>query len=301
MYVVRFLRSERQKKDLRDTFSRYVSPDVVERIIQHPEWVDLGGESREVSVFFSDLEGFTALSEQLESRAVMELLNDYLDRMSRIILEEKGTIDKFMGDAIMAFWGAPLDYADHALAACRAALRQQALLPEINAQLRAAGLPDLAVRMGINTGEVTVGNVGTAQRVEYTAIGDHVNLGSRLEGVNKQYGTSIIVSEFTYKAVCDVFFLRELDFIRVKGKQQPVRIYELMGTHDAVSKKQKMTRKIYEEALVLYRSQDWSAAKSHFTLIQENFAAQVMLERISALRKNPPGANWDGVYIFETK
>jgi adenylate cyclase len=205
-------------------FGKYVSPEVVSQMMDNPP--ELGGIDRELTVFFSDIRGFTSLSETLTPQELVKHLNEYLSAMTDIILDTGGTLDKYVGDEIMCFWGAPLDVPDHARRACQCALLQRKRLAELN-----AAWPEerrLAIGIGINTGIMTVGNMGSAGRMNYTLMGDNVNLGARLEGTNKVYGTMIIVSEYTYAQVKDEFIFRELDTIRVKGKNRPVVIYELV-------------------------------------------------------------------------
>jgi len=215
---------EREKRKIKAMFGKYVSPEVVAQMIDNPP--ELGGVDRELTVFFSDIRGFTSLSETLAPQELVKHLNEYLSAMTDIILETGGTLDKYVGDEIMCFWGAPLDVSDHAARACRCALLQKKRLAELNASWP----PEkrLAIGIGINTGIMTVGNMGSEGRMNYTLMGDNVNLGARLEGTNKIYGTMIIVSEYTYAMVKDQFVFRELDIIRVKGKNRPVVIYELV-------------------------------------------------------------------------
>ncbi len=215
---------EREKRKIRSMFGKYVSPEVVSQMLDHPP--ELGGVDRELTVFFSDIRGFTSLSETLTPQELVKHLNEYLSAMTDIILETGGTLDKYVGDEIMCFWGAPLEAPDHAERACRCALLQKKRLAELNEQWPTE--KRLAIGIGLNTGIMTVGNMGSAGRMNYTLMGDNVNLGARLEGTNKVYGTMIIVSEYTYARVKDKFIFRELDTIRVKGKNRPVVIYELV-------------------------------------------------------------------------
>ncbi len=217
---------EREKRKIRSMFGKYVSPEVVAQMIDNPP--ELGGVDRELTVFFSDIRGFTSLSETLTPQELVKHLNEYLSAMTDIIISTGGTLDKYVGDEIMCFWGAPLEVSDHAFRACTCALLQKKRLEELNAQW--PGEKRLAIGIGINTGIMTVGNMGSAGRMNYTLMGDNVNLGARLEGTNKVYGTMIIVSEYTYAMVKDRFIFRELDTIRVKGKNRPVVIYELVDT-----------------------------------------------------------------------
>jgi len=215
---------EREKRKIRAMFGKYVSPEVVAQMMDNPP--ELGGVDRELTVFFSDIRGFTSLSETLTPQELVKHLNEYLSVMTDVILETGGTLDKYVGDEIMCFWGAPLEVKDHAWSACHCALLQKTKLAELNAHWP----PEkrLAIGIGLNTGIMTVGNMGSAGRMNYTLMGDNVNLGARLEGTNKIYGTMIIVSEYTYAMVKDRFIFRELDTIRVKGKNKPVVIYELI-------------------------------------------------------------------------
>jgi len=215
---------EREKRKIRAMFGKYVSPEVVAQMMDHPP--ELGGVDKELTVFFSDIRGFTSLSETLTPQELVKHLNEYLSAMTDIILETGGTLDKYVGDEIMCFWGAPLEVQDHAFRACQCALLQKKKLAELNEQWPAE--KRLAIGIGLNTGIMTVGNMGSQGRMNYTLMGDNVNLGARLEGTNKVYGTMIIVSEYTYALVKDQFVFRELDTIRVKGKNRPVVIYELV-------------------------------------------------------------------------
>ncbi|AFG37571.1 adenylate/guanylate cyclase domain-containing protein [Spirochaeta africana] len=226
--VYRVMTEERDKRRIRDMFGRYVSPQVVNQILENPP--ELGGVDRELTVLFSDIRGFTTLSESMTPQELVNHLNQYLTAMTDIILEFQGTLDKYVGDEIMCFWGAPLPQADHAIKACRCAVKQIQALEELNAQWP----PEkrISIGIGINSGIMTVGNMGSLGRMNYTLMGDNVNLGARLEGTNKQYRTQIIISEYTYGLVKDHVIARELDNIRVKGKNKPVLIYELLDVPD---------------------------------------------------------------------
>ena len=225
----KILTEEANVKYIRNTFSKFVSKDVVDELLKHPEKIALGGAKREITIFFSDIRGFTTLSEALSPEELVKLLNEYLSTMTEIIIECKGTIDKYMGDAIMAFWGAPVDLEDHPYYACVAALVQMDKLAELQASWKERNLPSIDIGIGLNTGSAVVGNMGSSQRMDYTCMGDTINLGSRLEGSNKTYGTNIIISEYTYERVKERVYARELDLVQVKGKTHPVRIYELIG------------------------------------------------------------------------
>ncbi len=226
--VYRVLTEEREKRHVRQTFSKFVSKSVVDELLKSPEKLKLGGEKKELTVLFSDIRGFTTLSERMTPEELVVKLNHYLQIMTDIVIHYDGTLDKYVGDEIMAFWGAPIPQDNHALLACRAAVEMIERLDEMNRQWRGQGLPVLDIGIGINSGPMIVGNVGSTSRMDYTLIGDNVNLGARLEGTNKIYRTHIIISEFTYEQVKDQVVVRELDLIRVKGKEKPVTIYELL-------------------------------------------------------------------------
>lgn len=222
------LTEEENVKYIRNTFSKFVSKDIVNELLANPEALKLGGEKKELTVFFSDIRGFTTMSEALSPEDLVHLLNDYLTTMTNLVIAYKGTIDKYMGDAIMAFWGAPVPNEDHAYCACLTAVKQLEDLKLMQDRWAANGLPVIDIGIGLNTGYAVAGNMGSSHRMDYTVMGDTINLGSRLEGTNKQYGTRIIISEFTYAKVKDRIYARELDDIRVKGKHEPVKIYELI-------------------------------------------------------------------------
>ncbi|UCB44982.1 MAG: CHASE2 domain-containing protein [Spirochaetota bacterium] len=226
MIAYRILTEEREKKVIQGMFSNYVSKSVVDELLKHPEKLELGGEDKEITVLFSDIRGFTTLSERLTPQQLVAHLNEYLSAMTDIIFQYEGTLDKYVGDEIMAFWNAPIEQENHAELACTTALDQMKKLHELNSTSREA--KKLNIGIGLNTGIMTVGNMGSKSRMDYTLMGDNVNLGARLEGTNKVYGTNIIVSEYTYEKIKDKYLLRELDNIRVKGKKKPVKIYELI-------------------------------------------------------------------------
>jgi adenylate cyclase len=224
----RVLTEQREKRYIRQTFSKFVSKTVVDELLKKPEMLKLGGEKKALTVLFSDIRGFTTLSERMTPEQLVDYLNHYLQAMTDIVIKYDGTLDKYVGDEIMAFWGAPIPQQEHAILACKAAIEMMNKLHEMNVQWRQQGMDSLDIGIGINTGEMIVGNVGSSSRMDYTLIGDSVNLGARLEGTNKVYGTHIIVSEFTYEQVKDHVLVRELDLIKVKGKDRPVTIYELL-------------------------------------------------------------------------
>ena len=224
----RVLTEQKEKKFIKQTFSKFVSHEVVDELLKNPEKLKLGGEKKIVTVLFSDIRGFTSMSEKMSPEKLVDHLNHYLQEMTDIVIKFNGTLDKYMGDAIMAFWGAPIPQDDHALRACKAAVEMIIKLDEMNRDWKAQNKETLAIGIGINTGEPVVGFVGSSSRMDYTLMGDMANLGSRLEGANKNYKTGIIISEFTHEHVKEHTVTRELDLIRVKGKDQPVKIYELL-------------------------------------------------------------------------
>jgi len=289
----------KQRRFLQKAFSSYVSPDLVSQIVEDPEILRLGGEKREITVLFSDIRGFTSISERFPPEAIVEMLNRYLDPMTKIVLSNRGTLDKYIGDAIMAIYNAPLDIEDHPYLACKTAVEMIESLQKVNEEFRKLGFPEIDIGIGIHTGEAVVGNMGTDTRFDYTAIGDTVNLASRLESLNKQYRTHIIVSEFTKKKIKDnVFKFRELDRIRVKGKELPVVIYELSPDLDDE------LIKLFHEALYLYREGRFHEALEIFSSLEVDYndpVSSVFSERCRELILNPPEEGWDGVYTAKTK
>jgi class 3 adenylate cyclase/CHASE2 domain-containing sensor protein len=236
--VVIYYRTEvRSRKWITSVFGKYVSPVVIDNLIKNPDKLNLGGEKRNITIFFSDIRGFTPISERLEPEELVHLLNEYLTEMTSIIRKNQGLVDKFMGDAIMAFWGAPLDQPDHAERACSSSLEMIDKLKELQKKWKKEGIPSFDIGIGLNSGEAIVGNMGSSNRFDYTAMGDNVNIASRLEGLNKNYGTNIIISENTYKMVKDKFKTRKLDVVQVKGKKKSIIIYELLSKKNKPSKK----------------------------------------------------------------
>ncbi len=298
-----YLVEAREKRWLRQAFGRYVSPTLVEAITAHPERLQLGGEELEVTILFSDLEGFTSLSEDMAPQALINLLNEYFTPMTRIILDHQGTLDKFMGDAIMALWGAPWPLPDHAGRACRAALAMQAALRDLQADWRRRGLPPLTARIGLHSGLVVAGNVGSRERFNYTVIGDTVNLASRLEGVNKLYGTNILLSDTTYRLASDHLLVRELDQVQVKGRIHPVTLYELLGLVPPAGTLAWLER--FAQGREAYLQRRWGRAADLFQevlLLQPDDAAtRVYLQRCRRYREQPPPPEWDGVHHLESK
>ena len=294
----------RTKRQITSLFGQYVPNELVEEMAEHPESVSMEGESREMTILFSDVRGFTTISEGLDPKELTLLMNEFLTPLSRVIYKHRGTIDKYMGDCIMAFWGAPLPDANHASNAILAGIEMQATLKALQPNFKERGWPEIHIGVGINSGRVSVGNMGSEVRVAYTVMGDEVNLASRLEGITKQYGVGVIVGENTKNAVTG-FVYRELDHVRVKGKDKPVAIYEPIGSLSEVSKNMQDEIKLFHEVRRLYRRQDWDQAELQLMNLQrmspDTALYGIYAERVVYFRKNPPAADWDGVFVFQTK
>jgi adenylate cyclase len=294
-----------QARVLRGVLGQYLSPSIVAHVTRDPDSLKLGGDQREMTVMFSDLRGFTSFSEQLDPETLVHLLNEYLTVMSDVIFKYEGTIDKYMGDAIMAFWGAPQHQPDHATLACRAALEMVAALEELNARWAEQGRPPLAMGIGINTGIMKVGNMGSNSRFDYTVLGDAVNLASRLEGLNKEYGTTLIVSKATLDETGNVFQDRFLDLVAVKGKKEPVDVFEILDAERLPGIHAGPALRAYDEGIELYRERDWLGAAAKFQealrLSPDDGPAAVYLKRCEELMDDPPPVDWDGVYVMTRK
>jgi adenylate cyclase len=301
-----FISERRQRLLIKSMFSTYVSPSVVDQLIANPDKLRLGGQREELTVLFSDIEGFTSISEGLNSEDLVALLNDYLSKMAKVILRNLGTLDKYVGDAIVAFWGAPVPQPDHALRACTTALQMQEVLNAMHKLWQQQQKPLLKTRIGINTGEMVVGNMGGAEKVNYTVIGDSVNLASRLEGANKQYGTNIMVSGRTYDLVKHKILGRNLDRIIVKGRTEPVTIYELIQLRDRpVAPDLEKFLQLYAEAHVLYLQRRWNDAikklDEALAIRPNDPPTKLYIERARLYSTQPPPKNWDGVFVMKTK
>jgi adenylate cyclase len=295
----------RQRRQIKKMFSHYMSDLLIQDLLKNPDKVRLGGEKRVLTVFFSDIAGFTSLSEKLSPEEVVALLNRYLTAMTDIILRSGGLIDKYEGDAIMAFWGAPVPQEDHAIRACLAALDNQSRLGELRQEFLLAGLPPIHARIGINTGEMIIGNMGSSQRFDFTVIGDSVNLASRLEGAGKEYGIRILISEDTYSQAADRIEVRELDLLRVKGRDKPVRIYELLARRGQLPETLLKGRELFLCGLNFYRNQKWEEAKNHFQgvldLLPDDGPSKTFIWRCEQFQESPPERGWDGVFQLKTK
>ncbi len=295
-----YITEEKKKNEIKNAFGKYVSPILIEELINSPEKLKLGGEKREITILFSDIAGFTSISEKLTPEELVHLLNEYLTEMTNIILKNNGLVDKYIGDAIMCFWGAPLDNKNHAIDACNSAIEMQKKLNELKPIWEKKYGVEVIARIGINTAKCVVGNMGSSDRFDYTAMGDGVNLASRLEGINKSYGTYIMISEFLLEKVNSKFQTREIDTVRVKGKNNGVKIFELVNYKNQITKKELEKIKEFELALKHYKKQEFVKAKEIFEKINDE-TSKIYLERINEYLINPPEKNWDGIYTMKTK
>jgi adenylate cyclase len=303
--LYRFTFEEREKRFIKSAFSQYLAPAVVEQLVENPKLLNLGGENKVLTAFFSDIAGFSSISEQLTAGELVILLNEYLTEMTDIVMKYEGTVDKFEGDAIIAFFGAPIDFKDHATRTCYAALDMQKRLAQLRSNWKKKGRHELFMRIGINTGEVTVGNMGSENRFDYTMIGDPVNVAARLEGVNKQYYTYTMLSEFTYKLAKDDIEARELDSIRVVGKKEPIKIYELLGRKGEMEDHIRLILPHFQEGLEHYKNQRWEEGITCFenalNLYEDDGPSLTYFERCITFQHHPPPADWDGVFAMRTK
>jgi len=302
--VHRYVTEEREKKKIRGAFQYYLTASVINEMLKDPTKLKLGGDKKDLTVLFSDIRGFTTVSEKLTPEELVHLLNEYLTAMTDIVFKYDGLLDKYMGDAIMAVYGAPLDQPDHPLRACRTALDMIRALKKLQEKWAAEGRPQLNIGVGINTGEMVVGNMGSQMRFDYTVMGDSVNLGSRLEGINKEYGTNIVISEFTYAKVKDALLCRELDSVRVKGKKLPVKIYELLGTKEDTPQRELFLVQ-FNDGLARYKEMRWDDAISAFGKALEIRAGdpptEMYIKRCRELKEHPPEGEWDGVFTMTKK
>ena len=305
--MYRALVEEKEKRRVRGAFQQYLSPEVIRRLLENPDLVK--PRKTEITVMFTDVRGFTSISEKLDAQELAALLNEYLTEMTQIVFRHSGTLDKYIGDAVMAFWGAPFEDAAHATEGCHAALEMIARLKEMQQKWRADGRPVLDIGVGLCTGVASVGNMGSELRYGYTAMGDTVNLSSRVEGLNKEYGTHILLSDTTYAAVEDpMLVFRELDLIRVKGKLQPVTLYELVaarGTHEGDAPDLEQRLEFFAQGRACYRERRWQDAQFVFEKLLERWPddgpARMYLERCKEYLVAGPEENWDGVYVMTHK
>jgi len=294
----------RSKHHMNDLFGQYVPPDLVTEMALDPQNYSLASEKRDLSVLFSDIRGFTTISENLDAVDLSDLLNRFLTPMTEVVHVTHGTIDKYMGDAIMAFWGAPVHDTEHAANAVKAGLAMLKALKALNVELEAEGMQPLKVGVGINSGPMAVGNMGSRFRRAYTVLGDAVNLGSRLEGLTKYYGVDLIVSDVT-KQAADQYLYREIDMVRVKGKNKPVTIYDTQGLKGEVEDQWVDRATRFQGVLDLYRNQNWDGAEAALKELQADepdaTLYQLYLQRIDHFRSTPPAPDWDGVFTHESK
>jgi adenylate cyclase len=301
--LYRVLIEEQEKRKVRGAFQQYVSPEVIRRVLSDPELVQ--PRKSEITVLFSDVRGFTTISEKLDAQELARLLNGYLTEMTRIIFRHQGTLDKYIGDAVMAIWGAPFTEPKHGERCCEAALSMLSRLSELQQGWVSEGLPAMEIGIGINTGIASVGNMGSSLRYGYTAMGDTVNLASRLEGLNKEYGTSILISETTRADVTnDQIIIREIDFIRVKGKNQPVTIFEILS-RQAAANDGKALVEIFGQGREAYKTRNWRAAKAAFEEVLRRWPddgpSRVFRGRCDEYLAEEPDTDWDGVHVMKYK
>jgi adenylate cyclase len=306
IYIYKFNTEEKGKRFIKKTFSHFVTHSVVEELLANPEKIKLGGERKNCTVMFSDVIGFTSISEQLTPEALVKLLNDYLTEMTNIVFNYDGMLDKYEGDAIMAVFGAPLEHGNHAIQACAAALMMQTQLVKLRELWGKQNRPKLEARCGLNSGDMVVGNMGSETRFDYTVMGDAVNLGARLEAANKEYGTSIMIGVNTHTEAGDQIITRELDVLRVMGKNEPVKVYELVGMTDSgIPDKKKQILDIYREGYENYQAKNWPNAKNYFNQVlaidRTDGPSKTYIKRCDQFIATPPAEDWDGVYTMLKK
>jgi len=301
--VYRYMTEEKQKRVIKGAFQQYVSPAVVDEMLDDPDKLRLGGERRELTILFADIQGFTSFSEKLDPEELTAFLNKFLTSMTRRIFEYQGTVDKYIGDAVMAIFGAPLAFDDHAERGVGAALGMREELERVREEWGDFLPGTFDLKLGLNTGPVVVGNMGSDMRFDYTVLGDNVNLAARLEALTRQYGVSLLISEATLDAVGDAFLVRELDSVRVKGKEKPVVIYEVLGRtgSDHDTPEAHRLADAFADGLQYYRAQAWDQALEIFARLTDDPAAAVFSDRCRTLKEQPPGEEWDGVWTMTTK
>jgi adenylate cyclase len=297
---------QRQARALQRALASVIPPGVAQQIARAPERVKLGGERRTLTLLFTDLQGFTSFSETVEANVISRMLSEYLAAMTAVVFEYGGTLDKFIGDALMAFWNAPLDDAEHARHGCEAALAMQAALHILNEKWSDRALPAQMMRIGMHTGPVSVGNMGTPRRFAYTAVGDSVNLAARLEPLNTEYGTWLCVSQATVEAAGSGFLVRFLDLVAVKGKAVPVAVYELLGRADDAELQACWAPLLepYHQGIRLYRARQFGAARVCFEAalrVRADAPSALYVARCDAMAADPPPPEWNGIYVMEHK
>ncbi len=310
--VLYFYRTEKKERAVvLGAFEKYVSPKIIKKVTEDPSALNLGGEKRTITVFFSDIRGFTSISEKLNPEKLVHLLNEYLTEMTNIILKHEGVVDKYMGDAIMAFWNAPMDQPDHALRAAHASFDMEKALKKLQQKWKKDGIPAFDIGIGLNTGPAVVGNMGSDSRFDYTAMGDTVNLGARLESINKQYSSRILISENTKNMIKKEFMTRKIDKVAVKGKNEPVMIYELAGSREEAEDWYGPLCTTFEKGIELYFRKEWSKAIHEFEKClkirknngdgKEDGPSTLFITRCKQFKKTPPPKDWSGVWIMKTK
>jgi adenylate cyclase len=304
--VYRFVKEERERRRIKDAFQHYVAPDIIELVLKDPGGVQLGGHEELLTAVICDLEGFTDFSERHTPREVIGVIGDYYAEMTEQIFAYQGTLVEYVGDQLFALFGAPVAQPDHAKRACASALAMRERRIALGEEWVNIGRPRLRARIGINSGIMLVGNIGSKYRFHYSAIGDPLNLASRLEGLNKIYGTEIIVSEHTVQLAGNEFLLRELDLVRVKGRQQALRIYELLGTADMpLPADRRQLLDSYAAGLSTYRERRWEEARQTFeqclALRPQDGPSRLMRGRCDAFRESPPPEDWGGMFEHLTK
>jgi adenylate cyclase len=313
--IFQFLHEQQDKKFLRDTFGTYISPEVLDKMYEEKQAPTLGGIEGHHTAFFSDIQNFSTFSEVLEPEKMVAIMNEYLTVMSKVILDHEGTLDKYIGDAIVAFCGAPVNVENHEKKSCFTALAMQDALNDLRIKWKKENdWPDIVYsmqhRIGLNCGKMVTGNMGSEMRMNYTMMGDTVNLAARLESSAKHYGVYNFVGENIYEATKDDFIFRFLDFVRVKGKNIPVKVYELVSHKDNISHENVALVKVFEEGLDLYYQQDWSNALSRFQeaeKIEDHFTSRnttpsnIYIDRCLKFKESPPGKDWDGVWTMTSK
>ncbi|MDY6790226.1 MAG: adenylate/guanylate cyclase domain-containing protein [Thermodesulfobacteriota bacterium] len=301
----RYFMETKKKRFIKNAFSTYLAPAVVNQLIESPGNLELGGEDRDITAFFSDVQGFTSISEALTPNELVELLNEFLTEMTDIILKHEGTVDKFEGDAIIAFFGAPNVLKNHAERACSACIKMQQRLANLRENWKGKGKPQLKMRIGLCTGSAVVGNMGSENRMDYTMMGDTVNTAARLEGINKIYNIYTLISKTTCQAAGNGIATREIDTINVVGKSEPVTIYELLGFTSDVDDVANRVNEQYITGLQAYRNQDWDKAIKFFNAVlkisPDDGPSKAMIDRSNMFKSNPPGKNWNGSYSVTTK
>jgi adenylate cyclase len=316
IFLYNFLIVEKDKRFLKNTFGTYISPELIDQMYDNKEEPQLGGEEGYHTAFFTDIQSFSAFSEKLSASDLVELLNDYLTEMTDILLDNKGTLDKYIGDAIVAFYGAPAPVGDHEYWACLTAVKMQERLAELREKWQNEGerwpeiVHHMQNRIGINTGPMVTGNMGSSMRMNYTMMGDTVNLAARLEASAKQYGIYIQVAEESYKACKDKFIWRDLDYVIVMGKSEPAQVFELVGEKGKMPPGYEKLLPVYDEALKLYRNQEWSKAIEAFKASDEledmfpgrkTNPSRIYIPRCEHYKDNPPGDDWDGSWALTKK